>query len=87
MFPIFTYSLLWGKKKNQHYGGKKKISGRNRRKIMYVSQGYRPLLLMHAIIKGIAAIFIHVSGALCKQMFQVRWNINQREVLTESKTT
>lgn len=54
---------------------------------MYVSQGYRPLLLMHAIIKGIAAIFIYVSGALCKQMFQVRWNINQREVLTESKTT
>lgn len=54
---------------------------------MYVSQGYRPLLLMHAIIKSIAAIFIYVSGALCKQMFQVRWNINQREVLTESKTT
>ena len=48
---------------------------------MYVSQGYRPpQFLMDAIIKGIAAIFIHVSGALCKQMCQVRWNINQREV-------
>lgn len=41
---------------------------------------------MYAIIKGIAAIFIHVSGALCKQICQVRWNINQREVVTESKT-